>query len=408
VFTASVIDQTTGLAIAGANVSQLDNEQGTFTDNNGKFEIVLDILPTTIKISHIGYSEKELLIDKRSDEASIIYLSPTSTILNSIEFSSASEKKSLSKRKKYSVLDYQFINNSIVRLELHGFRDYRISKTNLSGEVSSTIKLDRKKGVENFYKSCNNNLYLVYSNNALLIDTDKNNIKFSNVVRKDTFLNLIKTCKLRIDENLYYQYESYNGLSKDISAYNVRTQESKHIKSIYDPNQVKSYVNDMHLISKGQLISNIRTNSVGENERIRNLQENSDFYLTVFYKPEFPIYICESNSKLTILNHIQGKVEIFEKDLETYSDIEIEYVDNKNWLKHIVVDEISKGVYTLFKDKNKITVHLINVESGETEFKTSIKSNRVEHRSIKVHDGFLYYLVTDFNNRNKELVKLEI
>jgi len=62
-------------------------------------------------------------------------------------------------------------------------------------------------------------------------------------------------------------------LKKDISSYNLLSEKLTNVKSIFNPKQLQNYIDELGLIEKSQVISNITTNSLAENERIGNLQE---------------------------------------------------------------------------------------------------------------------------------------
>ena len=135
-------------------------------------------------------------------------------------------------------------------------------------------------------------------------------------------------------------------MKKDISSYNLLSEKLTNVKSIFNPKQLQNYIDELGLIEKSQVISNITTNSIAENERIRNLQEDGDFYLKVFYKPEFPIYLSRIEDNLLLFNHIDGRLEKYESDHSNYEYIELDVKNNK-WLKQIITDEVRQEHYTL-------------------------------------------------------------
>lgn len=61
----TVIDSETHTPLIGANILVIGDSSGTSTDINGKFELRLNIGPQWLKISYIGYSTKQVVIDVR-------------------------------------------------------------------------------------------------------------------------------------------------------------------------------------------------------------------------------------------------------------------------------------------------------------------------------------------------------
>jgi len=407
---ATLLDIKTDLPIAGANVMLLDTEEGASSDQNGLFTIQINSIPSELKISHIAYEDEVILIDKPISNNRTLYLFPKTNVIDEIVVSSKIQLESLSKPKKYSLIDFQFFDENIIRLELSGAKDYRLSISNLEGNIIHVLGIKKIKGIERLYKSCNENHYLIGSKNAFLILYDSTSLQLGNLVKIDTFLSFIEVCKLRIANDLFYVNESHNGLKKNISAYNLVSEKLTNVKSIFNPKQLQNYMNDLGLIEESQLISNITTNSTAENNRIRNIQEDGDFYLKVFYKPEFPIYLSRVENTLLLFNHIDGRLEKYRSDRTNYEHIELEYVKNNKWLKKIITDEISQKHYTLFNHKKGIAVHLIDIETGNTELKTVIESKIIDYNKIKVHSGYLYFLSihNTVYNSNKELIRIRL
>ncbi len=78
-----ILDYNTKQPIEKVNIFSEDNSKGSFTDENGLFEI--DVKPNTIlSISHIGYLKKEVPIDQFMSNIKI-YLQPAPIPLNDVQ-----------------------------------------------------------------------------------------------------------------------------------------------------------------------------------------------------------------------------------------------------------------------------------------------------------------------------------
>ena len=76
VVTGIVRDAITGAPLSGATTQVADGFQGTVTNVEGRFEIALDTLPATLRISMIGYTSHRVLIDEETPVMQHILLVP--------------------------------------------------------------------------------------------------------------------------------------------------------------------------------------------------------------------------------------------------------------------------------------------------------------------------------------------
>ncbi len=409
IFESKTLNLTSKLPIEGANILIKNTNKGAFTDLDGNFKIQIDLFPTTLIITHLGYKKKEIQITNDSQKNNPIYLEPLYNILENITIRHSYEEVSISNAKEYSILDFEVFDESILRLELHGARSYVLTLTDLDGNKKATTKLEKIKRIDRLFTSCNDNLYLVCSNYAFQIFSSEVEIDLGPQIPIDTFNNFIETCKLRLGNKLYYQVDLHNGLQKNISSYDLLSQEHNLFIIISNQTQLHNYLDDLSLINQSQTITNISTNDIGENERIRNLQENGDFYLTVFYKPEFPIYLSNSNEQILLFNHIEGKLQKYNIDDDKLAEIEIEYMNDEKWLKLIIIDQSSNAHYAICNHKKGLALKEIDLDSGSAELVAIIESNNVQYKNMKIHNGYLFYLKTRNSlEKNKGLMKYKI
>ena len=86
-----------------------------------------------------------------------------------------------------------------------------------------------------------------------------------------------------------------------------------------------------------------------------------------------------------------GHIERYENFLLSQK-IGMHYDKVDNWLKTIVLDEVSREVYAPFASAKGIELRRLLMGSGESEFVEYLETDLTNFESIKVHNGFAYYL----------------
>ncbi len=406
------VDVNTNRAIEGVNVKIKNEKRGEVSAKDGSFQLELKRLPTTILISHIAYETEELLIEAEAQEEVLIFLLPKVNVLSEVTVREKTQIQSISDVEKYSVLDFAIADDQVFRLEYHGsFKKYVLSVTDIFGEENHSLKLGAIKNVESLYKSCDELLYLVSASHAYPLRHEDKELSLGTKIRIDTFDRFIRPCQVKIGTALYYVNKKHNGLMSIITKYDFARLVKTRLRVIANENQLENYQTDINLIAESQGISNIaHTGDDCDNERIRDIQENGDFLFTVFYKPEYPIYICKQQERLILLNHMEQKIEHFqegEADLE--SEVKADYVLDKKWLKKIIIDSKTEKVYGVFDLKKGIGIKEINTTTGETQLVSILETATQNHETIKIQEGRIFYLKEDqVNTGLMELVQQEM
>ena len=402
----TIIDAFNNLPIENANIQLKGQEKGSTSNEFGKFSLEIESLPVSLLISHIGFETEEYLIEVQSEEEVFIFLFPEVNVLDEITVIPKDQIKSLSDVDEYSINHFEISDDKIYCLEFYGtFKKYNLRIKNLSGDVISSLKLNDIKGLSGLSKSCNNNVYLLTSSKAVAIKNVDAQIDLRSSIQLDTFKQLVQTCKLINNKKLYYINEFHNGLSSEVSMYDIDKDLLKTMRSISNKEQVSNYKKDRQFIDRSESIGNIETNNVGKNEAIRNLQEDGDFLSKIFYKPEHPIFIGAQNDGIIIFNHIESKLEIYRDDV-LVSEVDIVYPKDKRWLKKIIFDEITQKAYGIFDFKGRIGIKEIIVENGKTKLVAVLKTSIQNSKSIRVYNGLVFYLKNE--GSRMELLSYEL
>ncbi len=390
-----IIDTATNSPIEGVNISIEGTNQGTTTDATGAFELAVERFPILLRCSHIAYESHELAVERLPNKPLELYLIPKVSMLDEVVVEAEQGATPLSEATKYSLLDFELLDNHILRLEYHGsFQKRVLSLTDLDGVVQHKLTLKHLKGINGLYKSCIDMFYLLgrYAVHPIVIQDTK--LSLQKPMALDTFQAFIAPCKVQEKDELYFVYEDLNGLRRTITAYDVTSKNRTEIRQIANLKMVQSYMSDMGLIQQGQTISNIRTNDPAESRRIRRLQAGSDFLSEVFYKPEMPVYIFKKKGHLLLFNHPEKKVEIYRAH-QLQGEAMLDYVEDNTWQKQLLYDAYTARIYGLFKTKNATLIKEINVMTGETTPVATLAIESYRIQKARIHNRQIYYLQSE-------------
>jgi hypothetical protein len=130
-----LIDFKTNEGLIGATVKVGDTNTGTVTDNRGNFDLSLPKGNYALKISHVGYISKEIIIDVISDQNLQIALEPDMIFLNEITILYESE------------MAIERVNRSEVGVERISIEEAKMLPV-IFGEVDIIKTLQLKPGVK--------------------------------------------------------------------------------------------------------------------------------------------------------------------------------------------------------------------------------------------------------------------
>lgn len=407
-YTARVVDGVSNEAIQDANIIVVGSNQGTSTDENGYFELNLKLFPSNISISHLGYEVEKRTIRNIDDREEVIYLYPKMDVLKEITITAENQVVPLSEVEVYSVSDFEITNNRIYRLEYHDiFQKYKLSITDLDGSLQQVISLKELKGVHSLFQSCNAVIYILSNNHAYALKMKDYEYVIDKKIMIDEFHRNVAPCKLRLENKLYFIKERSNGLVSQVTSYNFDTEEHVLLATVAEKELLENFRRDFMMMNRGQEKISATVSRVSDNDRIRKLQKESDFYLNIFYKPEFPVNISSSGRKIMVYNHVEGKIECYENN-NLVGEVEIAYPTDKKWLKELRVDKISEKVYGTFNLSTGIGLKEVDLHTGKVKLVGIVETSLQHHKRIEVFNNSIYYLRSKLlDGSNMELCKFD-
>lgn len=195
-----LVDKITGKAIPYCNIFQEDSFKGTYSNENGEFEMTIDPFTPSLSISHLNY-EKELINIDDSEEL-IVRLSPTLNILDEIVINEESIANRNTIKSLDKVLEYYNYYNPVEKVYV------QTDKTKIEAGEELWYSAFTVIGPNHYYSTASKYLHIdIVDNKNQIVVSQK--IKIDNGKSKGHF---------KIPENIItgnYQLRAYTDWMKN-------------------------------------------------------------------------------------------------------------------------------------------------------------------------------------------------
>ncbi|MCD4791250.1 MAG: carboxypeptidase-like regulatory domain-containing protein [Bacteroidales bacterium] len=417
-----IFDDITGEPLENVNISLKDSKLGTITDGFGKFKINTRKLPVTLIISHVSYETKYIVVRFEPLKELDIRLKPRTEELKGVVITS--EKIDiLYKDDKYSVLDYELLDDGIILL----IYKYKLTRAELlfiefTGKELFGLKLLPGKPLK-LFKDCLGNIHIITKTKAFQVYSEGNSIKLYNGVDLDYFKGIMGYCKFIIGSKMYYK--SYGFMDLVVSFYYIDTVDKKNFlfRTIADQQKLdflKYNPENYSLLSgAGGLDLGDLRGLPGDSAILKEIWKmeikkgfNPMAYFSPVYVPMFKL-----GDTVCVFNHPESKIELFDERDSLFKETPISYHETEKkdmvntlvsafqrqnkWLKKIYVDPVQKKAYTLFFNNNGTKeLKEIDMETGELVSIMRIPFPYVE--KISVHNGYVYFIYKGWGEYQKK------
>ncbi|MEO1515388.1 MAG: carboxypeptidase-like regulatory domain-containing protein [Bacteroidota bacterium] len=401
-----VNDESTGQPISGVNLSIKGSSLGTTSDVNGLFQFRINSFPVDIQLTHVAYKGKSIRWDSIPQDFQLLFMQAKVTRLDEVVVSAGEATKSLSDHRQQAITAFELAHNRLYWIEYYNsFTKKRLFIGDLDGNKLDSIPLKGIRGIEGFYKSCNQTVYLHTRTKAYELGAPDNKLKIVNHIPRDTFEHFVQPCKLLQNGNIYYLFSRYKGLVRKLSRYDLTTAKAEAIRVVADEAHLRRLWEDAGFMRRSAATHNMLVDTWQENARIKGIMQDGDFLTHFFYKAKYPVDLYGLSHEMALVNHPEKKIEIY-KDNQLVRSVDISYPDDKKWLKTSLFDEKRQRLYCTFKSSKGLLLKEIDIDTGELASDgLLLDADLQEHEGIRIHDQVVYYLKDSGKNNRKELIR---
>ena len=433
----TVRNELTSQIVPDANIRIYSTRQGTPTDKDGNFTLVLSKLPVTIVVSCIGYERAVYDIIEKSAKPLRIFLRPVTYVLKEVEISPVSHS-AVYEDKTYSVLDYEMMDDHVLLLVFRNVAKSAgmvlLSRTGDTLAVSDLPELPpemlRRDFLSNVhYYAKSGQTYQCYYN------PEHQSLDFLHPVSTDSLEKYVMPYLFRISGRLYFQEKVLNGFGTSI-AYYSKDGGKRYIRNCLNDKKISEYRDDMlfYLRWNGAIgtyafpeddiesedrfdfsKSLIEGGAYGKNEARAHQFEFFNMIYPLFKHNEDTIAFFNFGSDLLEMLDPDGKVISvapisFHKGstgINPLTKSDRAENDGWRWGTKILVDEASHALYTMFLRSGMVMIRRIDLKTGKLGVATIIPFPFPE--KIKIYKNEAFFLCKEGgNNENWKLLKCDI
>jgi len=405
---AIVIDSLNETPLPGVNIIDInDSQNGTISDEQGKFNLSIKKLPTQIRLSFIGYESLAISLVDSIQNKYIFQLKPATTPLPEITVSSKRKIDTVYKQ-PYSIVDYEFLDDFIILLAYkNAIEKYSLIILNEEDEVIHELSLKDKRPA-GLHKSCTDGIHLITTVNAYKIEVDSIALALNKAISLEKFEDLLAPCALSTQNFIYFSRYYFQGQALRYFAIpkNNIADSTLQFPLIEDVRNIDLLIWEMG--ARMPHSGDVWSDNVADNlEQLRDQK----YALAGFNKILFPkLYapIIEKDSSMCIFNHIESELQFFTEKGDSLYQVPIEYHRQKKWRKKIFFDTKDGRAYTSFHTKWGEDIREINLETGKLGIPITL--DRAFPEKLKARNGYLYFLFRKDTGRdwNKKLHKMRV
>ncbi len=433
----TVRNELTSKPVPEANIRVYGTTQGTPTDNNGNFTLVLSKLPATLVISCIGYDRAVYDIIEKSAAPLRVLLRPITYVLKEVEISPVSHS-TVYEDKTYSVLDYELMDDHVALLVFRNVIQRAgmvlLSRGGDTLAVSDLPELPpellRRDFLSNVhYYAKTGKSYQCYYN------PENQNLDFLHPISTDSLEKYVMPYLFRISGRLYFQEKVLNGFGTSI-AYYSKDGGKRYIKNCLNDKKISEFLDDQEFYLKwnGAIGSYVFPEDDIENEDRFNFsipqgeggaygKNEARAHRFEFYNMIYPLFKINEDT-MAFFNFGNDQLEMLDPDGKVIATAPISFHkgstainplaendraenDGWRWGTRILTDEATHAMYAMFQRSGMVMIQKIDARTGNLGAATILPFPFPE--KIKLYKGEAFFLCKESGTKeNWKLMKCSI
>jgi hypothetical protein len=372
----TVVNSKTGIPVENVNVKVLNTVFGNATNKQGRFEVVVPVLPAVVEVTCIGFESVSIEITKMVTVPIEINLQPSIHELEGITISD-SKAIPLYEDPDYSVLDYEIMGDNLLILVYK----YQLKRSMLVllTRLGDTLALARlpETPPDKLYKdplgyvhffSKKRNAYQCYYDKSL------GKLEFPYVYPVDTILGFFTNYQFFLNNRMYFQENSPDGFSTLMGFFD-KANGKKYLQVSGDSKLAKDYYGDINYF-----LSPRRPDDTSQ--YLRGFQMRA---FELFYKPKsIACMVKTRNNMIAVFDFTKDTLQLRNADWELISSCGFSFHkevkenllttiaaaysgSNWKWKWSIITDEFSGTVYTSFEKRGSEKLCKIDIQTGELD-----------------------------------------
>jgi hypothetical protein len=381
--TGEVRDGSTGDPVASAVVRVQGMRGRAVTDSLGRFRMDAGAEAGYVEVARVGY--RQALLPFQTGQSLLVRLQPSAD-LPDVVITAGPEP--VLKDKTLHLYDYDFMDDALVVIVYdRAQRRPYLALLDAHDAVIDRLDLPEKPG--KLQRDCMGNLHAITEHYACQLFRDGDQLAYLS----DTlplFEQYVTPCLGSLNDYYYFRHERANGQVVDYYHFNAATQQGQGFLQLVDKQKIYQMLDPFEpyvqfASNKAELLAL----TPEQWDKINKLDYEMQFNrMAFFYSIHAPLHVL--GDQLLIFDHTNRLIRKLNASGRPQDSVAISYPKMKGWQKVVYTDPIQTRAYTATEKMGYLTLHEIDLHSGEL-----LGSYPVPMQfpyKLQIRDGVVYFL----------------
>ncbi len=307
---------------------------------------------------------------------------------------------------KYSVADYEFIDDKIVLLTFQKNPEKATLRLiDASQKILSFFELPDE--AKNFYKDYMGYVNVICANHIYRI-TIKEDVLHLGSLPMEEYQKFIMPCVDSSANAVYFSNYQCDYPQFTYYAYSYSEKIITPLKTICDQEVLHGYNMEYYFLKPKDRIQARKLADFYGVDKHRIAATMSGLTSSIYYSPLYsPLFVMDDT--ICIFDHSSNAIFKYDKNLNQLDSIPIDYNHPKSWRdwkNKVIIDKETNNAYALYQKNGFYYLKRIDMHSGKIIGSFKLTNQYVE--KIKIKGDYVYYIYRPFESLQEKFVYKEL
>jgi hypothetical protein len=400
-FYGKVFVSGTKTPVSNVNIAFEGSEMGSVSDKKGEFSFYVDTIPIFMKVSHLGYKTKRILLDGSSNSM-VLYLDPEIRELKEVEIK-ANRIEACFKDEHYNLRDYEIDTGMIYLLVYRN----KVSQEELicRDQQGDTVARSGLLGFTplGIARDCLGYLHVWGKDSVYQVFREGKQLELTYPVGIEKYQKILGNCIASTPEFLFFKKATDYGQKVMYYGVDRKSSMQKVISNVVDEEKAKMLRRNpedawMMMVDPPDAGGGV-INAPRDEQDVTSAQLGSSreafnawsFNKKVLYRP-MKTALYRIRNFICVFNIPGRQLEFYDLDgnFSYKLKLNIEAVRDGRWSGEIYMDESQSEVYTTFLKSTGTGLYRIDLNNGNLHKRLSLIHPYPQ--KIKIYNDQIYYM----------------
>lgn len=386
-FSGRILEIESDNPIQNANIS-FSTGKGASSEVDGTFELSITDFPVILKISHVAYHPREIIIESQVQSGLIIHLTPKTTDLGMVEVRGERIKRYYQNNFFY-VVDYDFIEENIC---LIGYENNNLARGRilLLSPSEDTLAYFAEDHPKRLYRDAFDNLHLITRDSVYQLYYENSNLYHLYPGHREEIPLDLFLLKLVKGSRFLFKNVSELGQTHEYYFVDTVTNLREDLKTIYNEDLYKSADQAGRASDPRERIPGRGTaRSIEQALAMRRVYERLVYEYAVV---KFPVnsYVYKCGSGFIIVDLMNGQIHHYNDQFELDKTVKTNLPKHKQRQKLLAQDPNTQQLYWIYYRGSRVLLGEIDPDTGEI-INTLETPSFPFIENIKIRNGIIWF-----------------